>query len=919
MALLPLAGFASITITTQPTLNGAQDYNGNAQQAIATAAVATSTNEPVIYYAVTTSSTAPAEDAEDWKQGIANATATNAGTYKVYLMVKAAEEETLRQYVGAFTINRVDPAATAPVAVAAELTYNGLEQTIVATAATTTDGTLTYSLDQQTWTETAPKAKDADTYTLYYKVTGDNNHKNKVFTAADFKTINAKAFNTTGNFTVTRTATSAIYNGASQKCPYSITYTEGTHSETLTLDEDFEVTYSADPIAVAEYTVTAITPTNTNFSGSFTTANLEALAANLSKWNIAKRPITVRALPQTKVYDGNTTVAAVANTNYQIIGVVDGQNVGIPTLVAESANVGEQTITISNLNGDAAVLDNYEVSYQNSTVTITAIKLTISVDQENAYTSVNKGDNAPSLANLQSALVLNATDYVAPTPQPAIVATQAATIKAAIGMTITGVTLEAAANTSGIYPIVLAETDAAVLDNYDITLENGNFTVKGGNIVITTLPKTRKYGEAEFDWATAQKDVDYIVSVNNLDLGVTLSREAGWDVDQYDINAAWDATKVPAYYDGVVVSKGKYSITPATLKVVMNDQTLFIGDKAEDLDQTACTVTGLVKNADQEIDDTAVDQADIFTLGFDGGVALDAQNRLTTATPYNTGIKATLVSGNYVWDAQQVNGKLIVLDPAATIVLNRPLRAAWDPNAGDIAADVIHANASTNKAITFGDFTMYKEKWYALVLPFNTTVAEVSQKFGYAVVDVLKTDNNRNAVTFKLYMQDIAANTPFLIKVNADKNMNTVVFESRNIVEPATAAALVQTDAFGNKFTGTYTAKNSDWLEGQDYLFSVAKDKDTYGHAVNGETAAATSYLNPVSAYITYKNVQNTTSAPIIYIEEPDGQTTAISVVNNQLVEAATDGWYTLNGVKLQGVPTQKGIYINNGKKIVIK
>lgn len=29
--------------------------------------------------------------------------------------------------------------------------------------------------------------------------------------------------------------------------------------------------------------------------------------------------------------------------------------------------------------------------------------------------------------------------------------------------------------------------------------------------------------------------------------------------------------------------------------------------------------------------------------------------------------------------------------------------------------------------------------------------------------------------------------------------------------------------------------------------------------------------------------------------------------------------WYSLDGVKLAGKPTQKGIYINNGHKIIIK
>jgi hypothetical protein len=31
------------------------------------------------------------------------------------------------------------------------------------------------------------------------------------------------------------------------------------------------------------------------------------------------------------------------------------------------------------------------------------------------------------------------------------------------------------------------------------------------------------------------------------------------------------------------------------------------------------------------------------------------------------------------------------------------------------------------------------------------------------------------------------------------------------------------------------------------------------------------------------------------------------------------DDWYSLDGRKLDGKPTARGIYINNGKKVVIK
>jgi hypothetical protein len=31
------------------------------------------------------------------------------------------------------------------------------------------------------------------------------------------------------------------------------------------------------------------------------------------------------------------------------------------------------------------------------------------------------------------------------------------------------------------------------------------------------------------------------------------------------------------------------------------------------------------------------------------------------------------------------------------------------------------------------------------------------------------------------------------------------------------------------------------------------------------------------------------------------------------------DEWYTLDGVKLNSKPTKQGVYINNGKKVMVK
>jgi len=56
----------------------------------------------------------------------------------------------------------------------------------------------------------------------------------------------------------------------------------------------------------------------------------------------------------------------------------------------------------------------------------------------------------------------------------------------------------------------------------------------------------------------------------------------------------------------------------------------------------------------------------------------------------------------------------------------------------------------------------------------------------------------------------------------------------------------------------------------------------------------------------------------VISIGNGDG-TTGINTALNDDGEDVSGNWYTLDGRKLQGKPTQKGVYISNGKKMVIK
>ena len=71
-----------------------------------------------------------------------------------------------------------------------ELTYKGTAQELV-TAGTASGGTMVYSLDGKTFEATIPTATDAGTYTVYYKVIGDDTHNDTV--ASEVQATIAKA------------------------------------------------------------------------------------------------------------------------------------------------------------------------------------------------------------------------------------------------------------------------------------------------------------------------------------------------------------------------------------------------------------------------------------------------------------------------------------------------------------------------------------------------------------------------------------------------------------------------------------------------------------------------------------------------------------------------------------------------------
>ena len=95
--------------------------------------------------------------------------------------------------------------------------------------------------------------------------------------------------------------------------------------------------------------------------------------------------------------------------------------------------------------------------------------------------------------------------------------------------------------------------------------------------------------------------------------------------------------------------------------------------------------------------------------------------------------------------------------------------------------------------------------------------------------------------------------------------------------------------------------------------------------------------VKPMRAYLKYKDGgEDYSGAPMmaprraaetlperisVRLIDAEGNVTGIGTLETRTGEVRFDpeAWYTLNGVRLSGQPTQKGIYVNNGKKVIIK
>ena len=243
------------------------------------------------------------------------------------------------------TINKATPTVKAPTA--KSLTYNGSPQTLINNG-TTNGGTMYYRLGTGgEYSAELPQATDAGTYTVYYKVIGDEHYND---TAE--KSISVKI--ATKEITLSTTNGSAIYSGSATNGEASVTVSDPTTGATIKYGTK-SGTYNLDAIPtytkVDTYTVYyKVTATNyTTKTGKFTiTINAKPITDDdVTFANISDQTYTGSAIKPAPSISYNGT-SLVSGTDYSATYVYNTKpGVASITVTGKGNYSGSKVITFN--------------------------------------------------------------------------------------------------------------------------------------------------------------------------------------------------------------------------------------------------------------------------------------------------------------------------------------------------------------------------------------------------------------------------------------------------------------------------------------------------------------------------------------------------------------------------------------------
>lgn len=251
-----------------------------------------------------------------------------------------------------------------------------------------------------------------------------------------------------------------------------------------------------------------------------------------------------------------------------------------------------------------------------------------------------------------------------------------------------------------------------------------------------------------------------------------------------------------------------------------------------------------------------------------------------------------------------------------------------------------------------------------VVFPFPTTKMIVTggNFYKFNCVDYNESENQWVASMTSVAANNLDRNTPYIVVPTA----STLEFNLQgDTVHVYTGDATVSCDCWN--FVGTYrklvwidatldvaqtdvggefnNSESKEPVEVGDFYGFAAKSSDevgdTGGSVSAGEfvkcsgdgTTANSAFILPLRAYLQYvgtdanndtkkltrQSGNNRPTSIAVVLRDANGEVTNVGAVSKETGEITFEGWFTIDGIKLPAEPTESGVYIHNGKKVVVK
>jgi hypothetical protein len=276
---------------------------------------------------------------------------------------------------------------------------------------------------------------------------------------------------------------------------------------------------------------------------------------------------------------------------------------------------------------------------------------------------------------------------------------------------------------------------------------------------------------------------------------------------------------------------------------------------------------------------------------------------------------------------KESQGLTATIDGTSTATINIPTAVTVD-------------NVTYNRTFTVG-------KASTVMLPFNYTCTGNEGGTFYQFVGIEK-DGNDWVATMKAtgdYANNagtLTANTPYLF-LPTETGITFTIPNTGVSLCTADGGDCMTADAGSHwTFKGTYsyvkwTTDSSDDGYSAEHAAEIGR---AYGFAGVEKTGievgdfvkvAEGAKVRPMSCYLLWSNTSNNARAltrgattdelpkRIVVKLVGNGTVTSIGEIDTKTGDVTFDGWYTIDGVRLSGKPSKSGLYINNGRKVIIK